>query len=88
MVAQLGDRLGLAAEAGDEVLARVLDYGAAAVCAEAVGVCQRTLDMTLEHLKTREQFGKLIGSFQVLQHRAVDDFTGRQVNAVLAALAR
>ncbi|MEO0326392.1 MAG: acyl-CoA dehydrogenase family protein, partial [Myxococcota bacterium] len=57
-----------------EVLAHVQDLGAAAAVAEAVGVCQAMLSMTLDYLKTREQFGVKIGSFQALQHRAVDMF--------------
>jgi len=56
------------------VLSRVLDAGVAAACAEGVGVAETAYKMTVEYLKTREQFGTLIGSFQVLQHRAVDMF--------------
>jgi alkylation response protein AidB-like acyl-CoA dehydrogenase len=51
---------------------RALDYGAIATVAEGVGVCQAMLDMTVDYLKTREQFGVKIGSFQALQHRAVE----------------
>jgi hypothetical protein len=50
----------------------VIDEAIAALCAEAVGAMQSMHDLTLEYLKTRKQFGRAIGSFQVLQHRSVD----------------
>ena len=50
----------------------VIDEAIAALCAEAVGAMQAMQDLTLEYLKTRKQFGRAIGSFQVLQHRSVD----------------
>lgn len=50
----------------------VIDEAIAALCAEAVGCMQSLQDLTLEYLKTRKQFGRAIGSFQVLQHRSVD----------------
>lgn len=40
-----------------------------AVAAEVVGVCQRALDMTLEYVKERKQFGVPVGSFQAVAHR-------------------
>ena len=43
-----------------------------ALAAESVGALETSRDMTLEYLKTRKQFGRAIGSFQVLQHRMVD----------------
>ncbi|MEE8265782.1 MAG: acyl-CoA dehydrogenase family protein, partial [Acidiferrobacterales bacterium] len=43
-------------------------------CAEAVGAMSALYDMTLEYIKTRQQFGKTLGSFQALQHRMVDVF--------------
>jgi alkylation response protein AidB-like acyl-CoA dehydrogenase len=40
-----------------------------ALAAEVVGVCQRALDMTLEYVKDRKQFGVPVGSFQAVSHR-------------------
>jgi alkylation response protein AidB-like acyl-CoA dehydrogenase len=45
------------------------DRGAAAVAAVLNGISMRMLDMTLEHVKTREQFGKPVGSFQAVKHK-------------------
>jgi alkylation response protein AidB-like acyl-CoA dehydrogenase len=53
---------------------RVLDYGAAAAAAEGVGIAQEMLQTTVGYLNTRKQFGVFIGSFQALQHKAVDMF--------------
>jgi alkylation response protein AidB-like acyl-CoA dehydrogenase len=61
-------------QSADRALAEALDVGAALVCAEGAGVARRVLEMTVDYLKTREQFGVKIGSFQALQHRAVDMF--------------
>ena len=57
---------------GGAVLDRVIDYAAAAAVAESVGLASTMLHMTVDYLGTREQFGVRIGSFQALQHRAVD----------------
>jgi alkylation response protein AidB-like acyl-CoA dehydrogenase len=55
-------------------LEKALDLGAAAACAEGVGIMQTVLAMTRDYLCTREQFGVRIGTFQALQHRCVDMF--------------
>lgn len=59
-------------ETGGALLDRLLDKGRVAICAEAVGVMHQTLVTTLDYMRTREQFGRPIGSFQALQHRAVN----------------
>lgn len=55
-----------------EALLAVLDTGLAAVCGEAVGVLERSLEATVEYTRTRTQFGAPIATFQVLQHRIAD----------------
>lgn len=57
---------------GASILDRTMDYAAAAAVAEATGITRVMLEMTVDYLQTREQFGVKIGSFQALQHRAVD----------------
>jgi len=59
---------------GYELMAPVLDDARLAVSAEALGAMEFLNATTLEYLKTRKQFGVTIGTFQALQHRAVDMF--------------
>jgi alkylation response protein AidB-like acyl-CoA dehydrogenase len=63
--------LGREAEAFD-ALEAVVDRGIAALASEAVGAMGALVDMTLDYLKTRSQFGRPIGTNQALQHRMVD----------------
>jgi alkylation response protein AidB-like acyl-CoA dehydrogenase len=51
---------------------RGLEFALAALCAEAVGAMHALMDASVSYLKNRQQFGRPIGSFQVLQHRAAD----------------
>jgi alkylation response protein AidB-like acyl-CoA dehydrogenase len=59
------------AEAAD-TLAQALDVASAAVCAEAVGLMDRLVAITVEYLNTRKQFGTTLASFQALRHRIAD----------------
>lgn len=67
------DRLGPVAPASaSEAIAAVWEVGVAALCAEAVGALDAVLEATIEHVKTRKQFGVQIGAFQAIQHRLAD----------------
>ncbi|MDM0081842.1 acyl-CoA dehydrogenase [Variovorax sp. J31P179] len=73
------DKLALGADAllGTEgqahaTLERAIGRGVLALCAEALGAMEAAKTETLEYLRTRKQFGVLIGSFQALQHRMAD----------------
>ena len=57
------------------LLARPMAAAILAVCADALGVMERAVDLTTEYLKTRKQFGRPIGSFQAIQHRMADLLT-------------
>ncbi len=57
---------------GGSLLAEAIDRATAGICAEAVGAMDRLFDLTLEHLKTRRQFGRPLGNFQALQFRMAD----------------
>ena len=64
--AVLTTRDGLAA------LSLAVDLGAACACAEGVGVMERSLTLTCDYMKQRQQFGVAIASFQALRHRVAD----------------
>src|SRR3984893_6588910 len=61
-----------AAGAGWTPLARVLDRATVALCAEMCGGAQKVLDLTVDYAKTRRAFGRPIGSYQGVKHRAAD----------------
>ncbi len=72
---------------GYALIERVAQVGIAALCAEAVGCMEAINVQTIEYLKTRKQFGVLIGKFQVLQHRAAEMFMEVEQTRSLAYLA-
>jgi alkylation response protein AidB-like acyl-CoA dehydrogenase len=57
---------------GLPVLEHAVDVGIAATCAEAVGLMERLLAVTVDYMNTRKQFGVAIASFQALRHRVAD----------------
>ncbi|MGG7104155.1 acyl-CoA dehydrogenase family protein [Rhodococcus sp. 24CO] len=52
--------------------ARAMDLALTGMALTTVGACQRILDLALDHVRNRKQFGSLIGSFQAVQHKAAD----------------
>jgi alkylation response protein AidB-like acyl-CoA dehydrogenase len=56
----------------DGSVTRALDLGRVALAAESVGGARWCLEATVDYAKTREQFGRPIGSFQALKHRMAD----------------
>jgi alkylation response protein AidB-like acyl-CoA dehydrogenase len=74
-------------DAGGQVLATVIDRATAGLCAEMLGTMSAALEMTLDYLKTRVQFGVPIGSFQALKHRAAKMYIETELarSAVMAA---
>ena len=73
---------------GYPLLEKVLDRARAGLAAEMLGSASQAFDTTLDYLKTRVQFGQVIGSFQALQHRAAKMFTDLELarSCVEAAL--
>jgi alkylation response protein AidB-like acyl-CoA dehydrogenase len=57
---------------GLSALEHAVDIGIAATCAEAIGVLDKTMAITVEYMNTRKQFGVFISSFQALRHRVAD----------------
>lgn len=62
-----------------DALAEAVSDATALAAAELVGLCDRAFEIALDYIKTREQFDQPIGSFQVIQHRAVDLHVMREV---------
>jgi len=81
-----GELLGTAGQAYDAIRYQS-GRAIAALCAEAVGAMRELCDITLDYLKTRKQFGVVIGKFQVLQHRMVDMVSELERATSMAILA-
>jgi alkylation response protein AidB-like acyl-CoA dehydrogenase len=75
-------------DAGWSALEAVLNVGRACVAAELVGISDEVFGRTVTYLKERKQFGKAIGEFQALQHRAAHLYCELEVtrSVVLKAL--
>ena len=73
---------------GHQLLEGVLNIGRGAVASEMVGLSEEVFNRTVTYLKERKQFGKLIGEFQALQHRAAELYIDIEITraAVLKAL--
>ncbi|GAB2857141.1 acyl-CoA dehydrogenase family protein [Nocardioides pacificus] len=75
---------------GAALLDRTRDLALAAVAAEQLGGASKVLEMTVDYLKVREQFGRPIGSFQALKHRcadlAIEIESGRSATTFAASL--
>jgi alkylation response protein AidB-like acyl-CoA dehydrogenase len=57
------------------IVEKILQFAAVAKCAESLGSAERVLEMTVQYAKERQQFGRPIGAFQVIQHFCVDMLT-------------
>lgn len=80
------ERLGDGSADASSALDNALTIGALATAADSLGVMDRALQVTVEYLKTRVQFGRPIGANQVLQHRAVDMYVYvAEARAVISA---
>jgi pimeloyl-CoA dehydrogenase small subunit len=72
---------------GLAIIRRVIEAGIAATAAESVGAMEALHAMTLEYSRTREQFGKPIGTYQVVQHRLAEMLMSLEQGRSMAMLA-
>ena len=74
-------------EAAQQALALALQWGTAALCAHAAGAMERLLEITVDYLKTRKQFGQPLASFQALQHRLAEMLVAKELALSMAYVA-
>jgi alkylation response protein AidB-like acyl-CoA dehydrogenase len=74
-------------DGGFELLEAILDRAAIGLSAEMLGAADAAFEMTADYLKTRKQFGQLLGSFQALQHRAAVMFSELELTRSCVAAA-
>ncbi len=67
-----------------DLAASIADRALAALALEAVGIAQRALELGVEHAKSREQFGKPIGTYQAVSHKLADTFRETELARSLA----
>jgi alkylation response protein AidB-like acyl-CoA dehydrogenase len=73
---------------GEQLLRRVLNAGRAGAASEMVGVASGAMAMTVDYLKQRKQFGRLIGEFQALQHRSAHLYSELEIARAAALKAQ
>jgi alkylation response protein AidB-like acyl-CoA dehydrogenase len=73
---------------GEKLLSRVLNGARAGAASEMVGVASGAMDMTVDYLKQRKQFGRLIGEFQALQFRAAHLYSELEIARAAALKAQ
>ncbi|MBB1627993.1 acyl-CoA dehydrogenase family protein [Achromobacter sp. UMC71] len=71
----------------DAALAQALQWGTAALCAHVAGAMERLLEITVDYLKTRQQFGQPLASFQALQHRLAEMLVAKELALSMAYVA-
>lgn len=67
-----------------ETKERVREHGFCALSLESVGICQRALEIGVEHARSREQFGRAIGVYQAVSHKLADTYVETELARSLA----
>jgi alkylation response protein AidB-like acyl-CoA dehydrogenase len=74
-------------EAADAAIEAGLDWGIAALCAHAAGAMEKLLEITVDYLRTRKQFGQPLAAFQALQHDLADMAIAKELALSMAYVA-